>query len=772
MSFTLRPDQAASVRALAPILHQTGSSIDASDCGLGKTYVAAGLCRELGLSPWVIAPKASLPSWQKVLESAGVPVENLMSWEKARRIKKFEHKQGRVFLFDEVHKAKNRKTANAKMLLKAAAAGRVHMMSATAIMDPLDMGAIGPLLGLFQPRDYWNWCRRNGCRDGFFGGLEFCGDDNILHRIHTQIFPAKGVRTRREDIPGFPECDMQVMELDLGEDVTKAYRAMAKEAGVRMDELIGDVVEADNPLTHNLRLRQMVELAKVPALIDIVREYYDAGVAPVLFLNFRESLQAVADAFPGCALIMGGRDNTAEIERFQTGQTHICIASMAIASTSISLHDVNGVRPRGGLLCPTDDPRAAEQAEFRLWRDGSKSKSFVYKIFAAGTVEAKMAEREREKRNKISIINNGMTTTTPAPGAKPKRKRSKFPPSSLENYEASPCFEPNRFESTPFTESGNRVHKCVELGNLTAAQDDEEAKLAEICMNYAAQFEGRVLKEHRLTIADGTYGLADLIVISGVHADMVDWKTGRNKQTPAEENFQQQAYVMGVFDEFKDVATITVHLVYPRLGTVSFHTYYRHELPTLRARFNDTVAAVEAARVSDTRTPSVACRNCAKQGTCPAMANKALTIAKRYQVDLDIPEFAIHPSTVTDPDTMGRLLDVKKVLEGWCESVGHHARKMALEDNIVPTGYAITHRAGKREIKDACAAYAAVNDVLAPDEFLRACSVSAAQLEKEFAAKIPKGKKKAAVFELSTRLADLGILNRPAETPCLQKASA
>ena len=205
--------------------------------------------------------------------------------------------------------------------------------------------------------------------------------------IHNQIFPSKGVRVRKEDIPDFPDCDVQVMELDLGKDVAKAYRAMAKEAGVRVDELFGDSEEADNPLTRNLKTRQAVELAKAPALIELVQEYRDAGASPVLFLNFRETIETVAAKFPGCAVIMGGNDNTAEMEKFQSGSTHICIVSIGAGGTGINLHDVQGVGPRVGLLCPTDDPRAAEQAEGRLRRAGSKSKAALYKVFAAGSGE-------------------------------------------------------------------------------------------------------------------------------------------------------------------------------------------------------------------------------------------------------------------------------------------------------------------------------------------------------------------------------------------------
>lgn len=773
----LRPDQQKTVDHLAPILMQTGSTLDASDCGAGKTYVAAGLCRQLGLSAFVVAPKATLPEWRRVLKSAGVDIEECLSWEKARRIKSLEHKKGRVFLFDECHKAKNRKTANAKFMLKAAATGRIHMMSATAIMDPIDMGALGPVLGLFQPRQYWNWCLKNGCEEGHFGGLVFTGGVFELDVIHNQIFPSKGVRVRKEDIPDFPDCDVQVMELDLGKDVAKAYRAMAKEAGVRVDELFGDSEEADNPLTRNLKTRQAVELAKAPALIELVQEYRDAGASPVLFLNFRETIETVAAKFPGCAVIMGGNDNTAEMEKFQSGSTHICIVSIGAGGTGINLHDVQGVGPRVGLLCPTDDPRAAEQAEGRLRRAGSKSKAALYKVFAAGTVEEVMAERERSKREKIATINNGLmseekiTENTAAENtvtlAPTKRRRSEFRASFAENLEKSPCATTADFESTPFTESGNRVHKCVETNELSHAENEEEVKLAQICINYAKKFKGEALKEYAVQIHDNSRGLADLFVREGTHGDLLDWKTGQRKQTPAESNFQQQLYVLALLKEFEKLKTIAVHLVYPRLGVVSHHVYSRDDMPRLQKRLDDMVSSVREARATGELTPSEACKNCGKRGSCPALASKVTAIAARYDGALEVPEAATHPSKVTDPKVMAHLMRVKKIMVEWCKSVDHHAKKMALEENIVPEGYEVRHRTGRREIKDAAAAYSSVMDVLDAEDFLRACSVSAAKLETEYAAKANRGSKAQAKRDLNERLADLGILNTADDIPYL-----
>jgi len=797
VAFSLRPDQQKNVQTLASILREHGSSIDASDCGAGKTYVAAGLCKELQLTPLVIAPKATLPEWERVLRLAGIQPEACLSWEKARRhFKTWTHKPGRIFLFDEVHKAKNYRSLNSKMLIKAAKLNRVHMMSATAVMDPLDMKAIGSTLGIFEPSEFWHWCFKHGCRKGHFGGLVFSGDEKILNQIHARIFPARGVRTRREEIPGFPECSIEIHEMDLGTKVSTAYKKFAKEAGVRVSELFGDVEDEDHPLTKNLRLRQAVEIAKAPALIELVKDLEEDGVAPVLFLNFRETIEMVSKAIPNCAVIQGGNDNTAEMERFQTGKTNTAVVSITAGGTGISLHDINGTRPRVGILCPTDDPRAAEQAEGRIYRAGAKSKARLIKLFAAGTVEAQIATREREKRSKINIINNGYcaepsvtvtSTRSPEKVAGPARssgeknekaemknekKRSKFPPSSLEMFELSPCFQPDQFQSTPQTESGDRIHHAAETGDLSGLADEEERQCAELCLQYANRIPGKHFVEHTLDILPGTRGRADLLAVRGSTAHLVDWKTGLHKQTPAEQNFQQQAYTLAIFKKFPDIQQITVHLVYVRLGVVSQHTYTRDNLPAIQKRLDDCVKTASKYQKTGQRKVSIACRNCALRAECTALSAEATSIAAQYKTDLAIPTDAIHPSQVTDPAVMGRLKQVATVLKEWIKSVDHRALEMALEDNICPDGYELRHRAGKRELKDAAATYAAVMDVLPAEEFMQACSVSMAKLEKLYGSKAKRGHKQEARRQLSERLADLGIINAGKDTPYLARVSS
>jgi hypothetical protein len=405
MSFELKPWQVEPVRHLGEVLRTTGSAIDASFCGAGKTGTAVGICLENGWRAHVICPKPVIPGWRRLLEAAGVEHE-VVNYERAIR-KPLERKRGTLYIFDEVHRCANVKTKNAKKLIEAAHSGRVLMLSATAVESPLNLGAIGLVLGLFTKRDYWSWLGRYGVRRGFFGGLAWDGKEEHMRKLHDQVFPKKGICLTRNSVPNFPHCYRENLVVDLGSKVKQVYRKLADEAGVKADALFSSVDEEfDLPITKTLRFRQAVEMAKTPMLCELVEDYRASGLSCVVGFSFRESMELAASFFPGCSVIQGGRDNEAERNRFQDGTADVCLIQVDMG-VGIDLDDSSGVRPRGVFTCPSDNARSVEQLEGRVWRSSSKSAANIYSVFAADTVEETIHKRTDKKRMNMKVFNEG-----------------------------------------------------------------------------------------------------------------------------------------------------------------------------------------------------------------------------------------------------------------------------------------------------------------------------------------------------------------------------
>jgi hypothetical protein len=165
--------------------------------------------------------------------------------------------------------------------------------------------------------------------------------------------------------------------------------------------------------------------------------------------------------------------------------------------------------------------------------------------------------------------------------------------------------------------------------------------------------------------------------------------------------------------------------------------------------------------------PTENCLWCSRQATCVALHRHALTIANRYEGNLQIPD-QYHPGQIVDPTMMSRALAMARVLEKWCESVKHHALQMRLGGQEIP-GHELRSRSGARKITDPMAAWAAVRDRLSPDQFVACCDVSLPKLETAFAEAAPRGGKAKAKQELSEALADLGIVDTGKESFYLAK---
>ena len=64
----LRPWQIGAVGRLCAAIKKWNCAIDGSDMGIGKTYNACGVARELNMNIAIICPKAVIESWRRVIK--------------------------------------------------------------------------------------------------------------------------------------------------------------------------------------------------------------------------------------------------------------------------------------------------------------------------------------------------------------------------------------------------------------------------------------------------------------------------------------------------------------------------------------------------------------------------------------------------------------------------------------------------------------------------------------------------------------------------------
>jgi len=443
---TLRPKllpwQPEACEKLIGSILRHGSALDSSDTGVGKTAHAIACGYALGMPLAIVCSKWAKPQWKYMAWMLGnTNIAGVHHWEEVRLGKtpfgnwvnpdakeNFQWKlpPHSLVVFDEVHKAGGFKTQNSWIMISAKRNGHsVLGLSATVADTPLRMFALSYVLGLVPTtRAYWPWLMCNGCQRNQWNGMEF-RDPSGRHtaRIHDMIFKAgRGVRVKKDEIPGFPDIliDVETMDCsDATEEIAKAYKEIEEALG----EYTAKIISATSAAEIVIRMRQKIELLKIPATVSMVEDIEDDGGAAVIFVNYRETAIKLWSALNFSSkgevgLMIGGMkesDIQKHIQAFQDQATHRLVATYGCGSESINLQDLTGQRPRTELLFPTHSSRQIRQAQGRIHRAGGKSLANVRFVFAADTIEEHLMRTIRDKLLRLDTLQDGVALPMPLP---------------------------------------------------------------------------------------------------------------------------------------------------------------------------------------------------------------------------------------------------------------------------------------------------------------------------------------------------------------------
>jgi hypothetical protein len=210
--------------------------------------------------------------------------------------------------------------------------------------------------------------------------------------IGSQIFPARGIRVTTDQIPNFPEVDVQAQLIDFTttEEIAEIYRSIEHEINI----------------TQILHARQAIEILKVPTLVELARDRMEQNFNVGIFCNFRQSIEELSGALH-CPFIDGtitGKKRDEIIASFQRNECRALVLNSEVGGVNIGLQDIEGKHPRWGLVCPPWSAATFTQVLGRFPRDGGKSKSHYRVPFAAGTVEIDMFRALRRKLDNHSAI--------------------------------------------------------------------------------------------------------------------------------------------------------------------------------------------------------------------------------------------------------------------------------------------------------------------------------------------------------------------------------
>ncbi len=398
--------------------------------GVGKTFCALGIARELGKRVAVICPKPITTDWFRAAKLMGVEIFEVCGWEWAKTGKsqlgrwtddkkhefKFMLPPDVILIFDEVHRGKGEATQNAYLVRDSVNQNiQAIALSATIADDPMKLWAIGQFLGLHQGgKDYYRFLNQNGCKKTRFG-MQFQGGNGILKRLHSRIYPEKGNRLRHSDLgDAFPETLIKAKAFDM--DNAKKIANEYEDLCCRIEELRMQENASANILAEQTRARQRIELLKCASVASLTRDFLEEGHSVFIAVSFRETMEFLMKELNSNCVICGGQsefDRRGNIDSFQRDQARVIIGITQACREGLNLHDINGNHPRVALIFPQPSAYDLKQVLGRVHRAGGKTKSVQYIVYAAGIhIEEKTCNSLDDKLKRMDLLSDGCVDPT------------------------------------------------------------------------------------------------------------------------------------------------------------------------------------------------------------------------------------------------------------------------------------------------------------------------------------------------------------------------
>ncbi len=386
-----------------------------------------------------------IPAWTKVLSYFGIKAHCLINYEKLIRgnTEHLSFKDGKdngpsdytinfpknsLVILDEVHKCKSATSKNSDFLIKLKMDGyKSLLLSATSATNPLEMKAFGFATTLHNLTSYRQFITDSGAYVGRYGGFQIDLQSQktveAMSNIHDKLFNLYKVSsrmTRKMFDKIFPDNHIMAECFDMGtntDKINKVYQQMESELAALEESSVN---YSQHHFAIMTKARRMAELLKVPTMVEMIEDWYDEGISPVVFVNFTDTVEAIEKQlaknrkFDGkIARIVGGQSDKVrqkDIELFQSDNKRIMIANLAAGNAGVSLHDLNGNFARGAIISPSYSAINLLQALGRIHRAEGKTKCIQKVMFAAGTIEEDACKRVQSKLNNLECLNDGDLT--------------------------------------------------------------------------------------------------------------------------------------------------------------------------------------------------------------------------------------------------------------------------------------------------------------------------------------------------------------------------
>lgn len=427
----LRPYQKHGASWLQFLASNRLGGILADEMGLGKTLQALAFLRLQKGPSLVVCPSSLVFNWQreaarftperKVLVVEGtrrgalfdkIPEADLVitSYPLLRRdATKYRGFEFQSIVLDEAQHIKNPDTQNAQaaMMLK----GR-HRFILTGTPVENSVRDIWSLMHFVMPGYLGD---RDDFRERYEIPITRHNSREALERLSKRLRPFLLRRRKHEVATDLPARLEQVAYCELNTQQKEIYSAVLKGARTKVEEARKNAGQARMlMLTALLRLRQAacdVRLlgeeekalsGKLELFGELLQEAIDGGHKVLVFSQFVSMLTLLKEELEKsgieyCYLDGSTRDRAEVVDRFQAGKIPVFLISLKAGGVGLNLTAADTVIH----FDPWWNPAVEAQATDRAHRIGQKNVVTSYKLITRDTVEEKILQLQRKKREII-----------------------------------------------------------------------------------------------------------------------------------------------------------------------------------------------------------------------------------------------------------------------------------------------------------------------------------------------------------------------------------
>ena len=329
-----------------------------------------------------------------------------------------------LLVADEIHKCKNNKTLRAKLFYKIKAKKKIYL-TGTPILNKV--GELFYIINSLDPQTFPNrWKFLHQFTNFYHNGYGYVseGGKNLdeLNRLLRSTIMIR--RLKKDVLTELPPKTRQIIEIPtngLGNIIEKEQQTLATyeellsrlKADLELSKLSDDPEEYRQAVkslkmasgiafTEIARIRHETALAKLPLVIDYIKDLLEEHDKIIIFAHHRDVIQSIFNNFKEIAVYLTGECNIKHrqdaIDRFQNDQkVKIFIGSIQAAGVGITLTASNFV-----LFVELDwVPSNMEQAIDRLHRIGATNPVLAQYFVLQNSIDAKMAKTIVEKQELI-----------------------------------------------------------------------------------------------------------------------------------------------------------------------------------------------------------------------------------------------------------------------------------------------------------------------------------------------------------------------------------